>query len=163
MSHNIKTIRFEVLPKKEIMIIKPLWNQLNQIHSEKSEYFCRVFEQTSFEIRITQFKKVTNKNFRLEVIFDNDLLIGYSISTIERKAKIGSIESIYIKDDYRRLGLGMKLVNTSKQWQLEQGCSKLSLAILVGNEEVLQFYIKAGYYPRTLMMSYIQTEYAKES
>jgi ribosomal protein S18 acetylase RimI-like enzyme len=58
------------------------------------------------------------------------------------------IESLYVLADYRHCGIARELTEKSLNWLIENGCQSIELDVAVGNEEVLPFYEKFGFYPR---------------
>ncbi len=57
----------------------------------------------------------------------------------------GWIYSIAVSSDYRKQGLGSKLLSFAEEKLLNIGCMKINLQIMEGNETVEKFYLSNGY------------------
>jgi ribosomal protein S18 acetylase RimI-like enzyme len=57
----------------------------------------------------------------------------------------GWIYSLAVLPDFRRRGLGSRLVQHAEEQLRLLGCPKINLQIMNGNEEVESFYRKLGY------------------
>ncbi len=149
-------IEIQVLDIKDINLIKPLWEELNSMHKKKSTYFSDDFSNFSFEKRK---QKLTQKDKVLILICrkkDNNEVIGYCISSITNDSE-GEIDSIYIKPGYRKERLGSKLMNKSMDWFAKENVTNVEILVAHGNEEVLSFYEKFGFYPRTYKLKNINS------
>jgi ribosomal protein S18 acetylase RimI-like enzyme len=127
--------------------IKCLWEELNKVHLAKSPYFKESFARNTFDARKGALLASAQKG-RLHVIlaYDNSLLVGYCVSSILEEA--GEIDSIYVSDDYRNRGIASSLMEKSLAWLNQNNSKKTVIKVAVGNEEVLSFYAKHGFYPR---------------
>ena len=96
---------------------------------------------------------------RIDLASDADTgeLVGYCISTISRDRQ-GEIESIYIEPDYRESGIGDNLMKRTLRWMDECSVTKKVLGVGVGNEDVIAFYSRYSFYPRTTVLEQIETE-----
>jgi ribosomal protein S18 acetylase RimI-like enzyme len=57
----------------------------------------------------------------------------------------GWLYSLAVLPDYRKLGIGSRLVQHAEKHLKEMGCPKINLQIMNGNEQVESFYRKLGY------------------
>ena len=130
--------------------IAPLWEELKRYHVEKSRYFSKDMKARRFEARKNDLTSKA-KHLRVDIVIDskekND--IGYCISTINDSNR-GEIDSIFIREPYRRHGLGKKLTEMALAWLDDQGVVDNSLYVASGNDEVINFYKIFGFYPRTI-------------
>lgn len=95
-------------------LVQPLWEKLNKYHENNSSYFSNKFKIFKFETRKDKFINVEGLELKIDIIRDKDksAYIGYCISTIN-KDLIGEIESLFIEKEYRKYGLGDKLMKRS--------------------------------------------------
>ncbi|KOA19415.1 acetyltransferase (GNAT) family protein [Clostridium homopropionicum DSM 5847] len=130
----------------EIGLIQPLWEQLNLVHLDKSVYFKSKYEKFTFKQRIESInKKAQTGIIKLDMLLDKDTenYIGYCLSSIEDN--LGEIESIYIENNYRKLGLGGKLMKSSLKWFKDHQVINISIGVAYGNDEALPFYRSFGF------------------
>ena len=151
MNYQIKR-----LDTRELDIIQPLWEKLNQLHFNLSPDFKNRYKEMSWEKRKT---KLTDKSEELMidiVLDDKDSLIGYCISSIDKtNHKAGEIDSVYIEESHRNAGLGKLLINNAIEWLTMKGTTEQKLAVGVGNEKVLDFYRQFNFYPLQLILQRI--------
>ena len=135
-----------------------LWKKLNKHHKNNSKHFLKKFSKFTFEARkkglIDRAKKGLMK---IEIARDveKNKNIGYCISTINDR-NIGEIESLYIEPDYRKLGIGNKFMKNALDWMKLNKVKSICIGVSVGNEEVLSFYEKYGFLPRTIILEQVE-------
>lgn len=143
-------IHYKILAKKDIHRIKPLWEQLNDLHQQDSVHFKDHFSTFTFEKRVKAFEHIIEDNLHIIVALDDSKeegkMVGYCLSTI--KDTIGEIDSIYLDSGYRGQGIGEKLAKTAFTWIQNKNPSRILVAVSFGHDEVIPFYQKLGFYPR---------------
>lgn len=131
----------------ELDLIKSLWEKLNQLHMQDSIYFKEHYKTNTFEKRCKKFWQKDKKDIKIEIVEDEDaVIIGYCISTLE-KAK-GEIESLFIEEKFRKNRLGNMLISNAIKWLKERRCNTILVSVADGHEDVFDFYMKNGFYPR---------------
>lgn len=130
----------------KINCLKSLWNELNNIHKQQSRYFKEHYKNFTFEDRFSKFFKYESNNIKIDVIKDKEKYVGYCISTI--KDNYGELDSLFVASKYRKYGYGQKLGERSISWLKNNNCQKIVVSVAEGNESVLDFYKKLGFYPR---------------
>lgn len=131
--------------------VKPLWDELKCYHKEVSHKFSKHLELLRFEDRKEKFIK-SNK-IKIDLIKDenNNQYIGYCVTSIN-KENTGEIESLYISEEYRKYGLGDKLMKRSLNWLDNNKVVTKTIVVAEGNEEVLGFYEKYGFYKKRIVL-----------
>ena len=132
--------------------IAPLWEELNKYHMEKSIYFSEDIKLRQFE---TRKNAIVSKAIHLRADIVMDLKekrdIGYCVSTIN-DSNMGEIDSIFIREQYRRNGIGRKLIETALAWLDDHGVVGKLLSVGSGNDEVINFYKIFGFYPAAVYL-----------
>lgn len=101
----------------------------------------------TFEKRCEKFLSMDTKDIYIEVVEDEkQSIIAYCISTMEKE--VGEIDSLFIEEEYRKNGLGKKLIRNATKWLKSKRCKRILLAVADGHEDVFNFYMKNGFYPR---------------
>lgn len=136
--------------------IKPLWEKLNKYHEVKSIYFSDKYKNNTFEKRKSKFVSNNNLKVRIDLIKDieKNLYIGYCISTIDIELT-GEIDSLFIEEEYRKDGLGDKLMKEAIEWLDLNKVKTKVIAVAEGNEGVLEFYKRYGFYKRRIVLEQI--------
>ena len=138
-----------------IDLIQPLWILLNEHMRERATTFRSHFEQITFDDRKKHFEKVAATGLlRVDLAFDqlqNGRYVGYCVSSLSPEM-VGEIESIFIREGYRSLGIGSTLVNRALAWFGENGSVRNRVSVSDGNEAAWSFYKKFGFYPRMMVL-----------
>lgn len=88
---------------------------------------------------------------QLFIAVDDNETVGYAyvrIITTSDSSDIyteASISGIYVKEKFRKQGIGTKLINEAKKWCINKGVTYLKLNVLEGNSTALNLYKKLGF------------------
>jgi len=127
--------------------IEDMWKELKKVHQDKSPYFKNYYKEFSFQKRKEQLNLDAQKGKLFLIIAKiNNEKIAYCISSV--KENIGEIDSIYVKNEFRKRNIGKILLEKSLNWIKSKGPEKIVVNISIGNEEVFDFYFKYGFKPR---------------
>jgi len=142
-----KEISYYDIEAKNLDVIKPLWEKLNQYHQETSKYFKQKFYTFTFEDRVNRF--ITNDNdelIKISIAKDTskDLTVGYCISKIN-KSNTGEIESLFVESDYRGKYIGDFFMKDALEWFKEKEVRSVSIGVAYGNDNAIHFYKKYGF------------------
>lgn len=129
--------------------VRDLWCKLNKYHGDNSRYFSDRFKTYKFEDRKEALiEKAKKGKIRIDLVKDEktNKKIGYCISTIDHK-NIGEIDSIYLEKEFRGFAVGDKLMENASDWLQSNGVNSIKIGVSVGNEDVISFYSRYGFYP----------------
>ena len=91
---------------------------------------------------------------QLLVATDGDTIVGFVGYDRSRDAKtrstVGEIWAIYVAPSYWRTGVGLALWDGARDGLKEEGCTQVTLWVLLGNERALQFYEHAAGFKREM-------------
>lgn len=149
-------IKYTFGSKEILELVKPMWDKLNNYHKENSINFKSHFESLSFERKVKRLEADSNLEIMVILVknLSKDIYLGYSISIVT-KDKVGEIDSIYVDQDYRKYGIGKRLMNESIAWLNSKDVNKKILYVANGNENVFDFYGKCGFYPKMILLEEI--------
>lgn len=136
-----------VFGKEDLLdCVKPLWQELNKLHLEKTPRFQGFYANNTFEARKAALLSTAQKG-RLSVIlaYDAAIVVGYCIASVVGDA--GEIDSIFVASAYRKMGIAGNLMDKALNWLKERNPKGMVIKVSVGNEEVFGFYAKYGFYP----------------
>ncbi|GFZ31707.1 N-acetyltransferase [Clostridium zeae] len=135
-------------------LVRPLWQMLNELHKEKSKDFQNQYISFTFEER--KKKLMVSKHMHIDIIADSsNKYIAYCISTIDSEL-VGEVDSLFIKEDARKLGLGDELLKRSLSWMENNNVRKKIITVAAGNEDVINFYNKYGFKKRRIILEYVE-------
>ncbi|WP_175989243.1 GNAT family N-acetyltransferase [Bacillus sp. Marseille-Q1617] len=154
---------FEILPEEEIDCLRESCNELMEFQQSVASIRPELFDDMSFETRLVPSIEKAIHNYTV-VVKDADQIIGYVYSNISpketysndfaaffdlssvSKPNVGCLSQFYIKEGYRKYGIGSKLFMMSMDW-LKQYNDIEDIFIFVsnGNSNALEFYKRKGF------------------
>ncbi len=147
-------IEYRTTDAKDLELIRPLWEKLNEHHRHVATMFRSYYERTTFNDRKANFEKIAAAgSLRLDLAFDPEVgrYVGYCISSLSQE-KTGQIESIFVERVYRSLGIGSALVARALAWLDANGSVRNRVFVATGNERAWDFYRKVRFYPRMTVL-----------
>ncbi|BDZ69915.1 GNAT family N-acetyltransferase [Methanobacterium petrolearium] len=147
-------VRFIDTGPEALGLVQPLWEKLNKHHLNQKSDFQEYYANFTFpERKEVLLKKSNNKDMLISLAEDKDLgiLVAYCITTISRENE-GEIDSIYVEEKYRSLGVGRELMKRSLMWMDEKGTKIRKVMVAIGNQEAVSFYEGYGFHPRALRL-----------
>ena len=146
-------ITYKELEIDDVSRIEPLWKELITYLKEKSKLHKQEYVNKTFEGRMKgYYDKISNGYYRILVAKDESKDIAYCLSSIT-KDKIGEIDSLYINPLYRNKGIGEYLIKDAFMFFDQHQTVKDIVQASEGNEEVLSFYEKQGFFMRYYTLS----------
>lgn len=149
-------IKYTFTDESEIDQIRPLWEGLNRLMGERTIHFKGHFAAMTWQKRRSElFKKAGCGQLRLDIALDAEAAVGYLVSSLSSE-KLGTVESIFVSEAYRGLGIGESLMTRALTWMDENGAAEKVLEVTVGNEQVYGFYGRFGFMPRQTLLKQIK-------
>ena len=156
-------LKFEVLPVEKSEYCRDLCNELMAFQKSKAHIKPDLFDNMRFETRMTPSINSSKHNY-IVVVKDDDNIVGYVYSNISAKETysndfatffdlssvhkndVGCLSQFYIKEKYRKSGVGSVLFKMSMDW-LKQFDNVEDYFIFVsnGNDNALEFYKGKGF------------------
>lgn len=138
---------------EEVEILRRPLDKLHEYHNSKSEYFSGSYPRITFKERIEEYRKnAKSGDYKIELLIEVETnnIIGFCIAY--SKKVNGKIEVLFVDEEHRRTGLGVKLMSSAMEWFKENNINEIELTVVYGNEAV-SFYEKLGFYPRSIIMN----------
>ncbi|MCM3768343.1 GNAT family N-acetyltransferase [Neobacillus niacini] len=155
-------IKYESIPIEKAYSCKELCNELMVFQKSKAKITPELFDDMNFETRMLPSIKSAIDN-QIVVVRDGDKIVGYVYSNISPKEvysndfatffdlssvnrnNVGCLSQFYIKEEYRRYGIGSVLFDISMKW-LNQFDDIEDYFIFVSNgNDALEFYKRKGF------------------
>ncbi|HTX43640.1 MAG TPA: GNAT family N-acetyltransferase [Methanocella sp.] len=155
------TIEYMETDERDLDLIKPLWEQLNEHHRKLSPHFSSHYEAFTFERRKDGLLHKTRDGLMhicLAKDADSGICVGYSVSSLLNDGghPVGEVESIYVDGPYRAKGIGDALMRKALEWMDTHGAATKKVSVGAGNEDVLPFYARYGFCVRTTTLEQIK-------
>jgi GNAT superfamily N-acetyltransferase len=156
-------LTFEVITEDQAESCRDLCNELMAFQKSKAYIKPELFDGMNFDTRMVPSLKSAIHNY-IVIVKDGDQPVGYVYSNISPKEaysndfatffdlssvsqpNVGCLSQFYIKEDYRKYGVGSELFKMSMDW-LKQFDEVGVLFIFVsnGNANALEFYKHKGF------------------
>lgn len=170
----MKTFTFETVKPEDIQQCKELCNELMAFQKAKAIIYPENFSFMNFDTRMKKSHEKALDSQTI-IVKDNGIPFGYVFSTIdlveigdkaaapdwapkaenslgfypewvEVPQKIGCLSNLYLKDEYRKMGLGLKLFEMTMAWlESFSDVNLIFVYISNGNADALSFYLNHGF------------------
>ena len=161
-------IHYEIISDDNIICVKDLCNELMAYQKSKAYIHPEWFDNMCFETRLIPSVKNAKANFII-VAKDNDEIIGYAYSNIcpkytysggfatlepvnffdfdsVKNDDVGCLSQFYIRDAYRKTGIGTVLFEKSIEWLSSfNSIDDIFIFVSNGNDNALNFYVDKGF------------------
>jgi GNAT superfamily N-acetyltransferase len=137
--------------------IRPLWEKLRAHYSPLLSRFGDETPPFIFEPRKQEILgKAAPGKTRIELvsIVSESVDIAYCVSTVSPGGR-GEIDSMFVEERCRGRGIGSELVRHALAWMESAEASSKVVTIAYAKEEVLAFYRRFGFHPRTILLQQI--------
>lgn len=125
-----------------IQIIPAIKDDIQAIAKLEDESYKHGYFK-ALQIGESLFSDANNKVFAAKDDEKKDKLIGYvEISLKDIDAKIGFLA---VSKEYRRSGIGKRLVEKAIDWAEDEECEKISLEVQADNVAAIMLYSKLGF------------------
>ena len=141
-------ITYSDLDKQELFRLKFLWLKNSRYHSDKSEYFNDSFDASMFQKRVYSWNRAAS--LIITVAQKDENIIAFCISSIYEE--YGNIESLFVRSDFRKQGIGKRLVLKHIDWFHKNNCQRIEVSTVYHNQEAIEFYKSVGMFPKTITM-----------
>ena len=84
-------------------------------------------------------------------------VVGYLASRLSegtslRPVRVATLESMYVREEFRVQGVGAKLVEKFLSWAEEREAQRASVMAYVANRDAVRFYEREGFSPKSLSL-----------
>ncbi|RLQ97467.1 GNAT family N-acetyltransferase [Falsibacillus albus] len=156
-------LTYEVIPDEQIELCRDACNELMAFQKSKARIKPELFDNMSFETRLLPSIRNAVHNHTV-IVKDGEEIVGYVYSNVSpkeaysnefaiffdlssvSKRNVGCLSQFYIKDQYRKYGVGSKLFNLSMEWLKQfEDVEDYFIYVSNGNENALEFYKRKGF------------------
>lgn len=95
---------------------------------------------------------VISDNGAVFIYFYKDIPAGFAQCSLRHdyvegteSSPVGYLEGIFVKDEYRKRGIGKKLLIQCEEWAKSKGCSEFASDCELNNTESLKFHLQLGF------------------
>jgi len=124
-----------------------------QRHMEASNpKVWRITEEGQAHLREDTEQKVVDEGGRMVVAVKDEKLIGVAYGEVSHRTDytpniIGQISIVYVREEFRRQGVGRRLVEELCQFFSSEEVEEVTLNYVIGNKEAEGFWTALGFEP----------------
>ena len=136
--------------------------------AEDFESLCdmnqKLYPSMEKTLLVRMLKDMTrSENYRILMATDGSGSIGFSVISIRTdyvegadRSPTGYLEAIYVEPEYRKEGIGKKLVELGEQWCKENGCSQIGSDTWISHEKARAFHRKLGFWEEDELVHFLK-------
>ncbi len=142
----------------DIAIVQEFGSKL--LNFERRNFDSSLDENWAFsdEAKQKYLDAIHNKYVSIAEI--NNQPVGFLVGNViaptnnsARQIKQANLQNIYVDENFRKTGLGKKLIEEFKQYCENNGVVRLNVSVLAANTIATDFYCNNGFKPRSLNLS----------
>ena len=103
------------------------------------------------------------ENYRIFMAKDRGNNVGFSVISIRTdyvegadRSPTGYLEAIYVEPEYRKEGVGKRLVELGEEWCKENGCSQIGSDTWISHEKARAFHRKLGFWEEDELVHFLK-------
>jgi len=128
--------------------------------SEENLPALAAIENACFKVEVFSRRRIRYLLSRSKSIFlvalDKEKVVGYIVVLLRKHLGLARGYSLCIHPDYRRLGVGGKLLEKAEELLMDMGYRKITLEVGIDNTPALNLYIGKGYSVDKLLPKYYE-------
>ncbi len=101
--------------------------------------------------------------YHFYLLKDDKRYVGFILLSLRHEhvegaesSPVAYVEGIYIRDGYKRKGLGHMLIQKAEEWARTKGCSQLGSDVEIGNDRSIAFHEKMGFNEENRIVCYMK-------
>jgi ribosomal protein S18 acetylase RimI-like enzyme len=115
-------------------------------------HFATYYENLDFEERIRKLSRPgVRADIQIAVDGASGRIAGYALASVDLEGT-GELDSFFVLEEFRRLGIGEQLLARSIAWMKRQGAREMTILTAYENREALDLYARLGFYPRLIQL-----------
>jgi GNAT superfamily N-acetyltransferase len=129
-----------------------LWLLNGEYHRRLDEQYYQFRRTAGTEFGHYLLRALNDPNLRvLSGVTDDDEVVGLALATLQRRPPVmleewyGFVDTLLVREDHRRQGLGRMLVQDLVAWFREKGARTVELSMAAKNELGDQFWSALGF------------------
>lgn len=105
------------------------------------------------DMRLEMEEFLSKENTMIALCFDGSTPAGFAMCALRHdfvegteSSPVGYLEGIFVKEAYRRQGVGESLLRYCELWAKEKGCTEFGSDCELDNTDSLHFHLKVGFF-----------------
>ncbi|WP_372998742.1 aminoglycoside 6'-N-acetyltransferase [Lutispora sp.] len=105
-----------------------------------------------YDLEKEMINSIISENGAVFIYYDENIPVGFAQCSLRydyvegtESSPVGYLEGIYVKDEYRKRGIGKKLLMQCEEWAKSKGCSEFASDCELNNTESFKFHLQLGF------------------
>lgn len=139
------------IKKADITYLKDIQNLNNELFElEYSNFDPALRVGWTFEQEGTKYFTNMLNNEIVYIALYKNIVVGYLAGSINIQGSyvtksLAEIDNMFVLEEYRKYGIGTKLINTFKEYCLKNKIEELKVTASAKNANAIKFYMKNGF------------------
>jgi ribosomal protein S18 acetylase RimI-like enzyme len=144
-------IKIEEAKRKDIKSIVELGKEMADFHQRVDDYYVSGNEaENSFKKRLGEI--LSERGAKVLIAKAKNRILAYGIAFIEKPKtyikpkKIGHLTDLYVREKYRKKGIGRQMFNKFLEWFKTYSIKHIELSVDAKNKIAIAAYKKYGFF-----------------
>jgi GNAT superfamily N-acetyltransferase len=141
---------YRIATVKDIDDIVSLWNESRLYHEELDSRLSMV-DNADLKVRDYYHEQLTSEDAMFYIASGNGVSIGYVCAQIQKASPVhlvqrfGLVDGLFVRSNYRRMGVGTGLFGLAKEWFRKRGITLIQLSVASRNQVGVLFRERCGF------------------
>jgi len=143
------------------MTVEPI--STNNIR-DLAQLMLELWPDSSFDEELESCMIILNNDNDVSyLIKDKDTYIAFIHLTVRfdyvegaNSSPVAYIEGLYVKENWRHLGIGKKMIDLGTEWGQQKGCKQLASDTELNNDTSIEFHKKLGFLETNRIVCFIK-------
>jgi ribosomal protein S18 acetylase RimI-like enzyme len=142
-------IRINAAEADDLPALEPLWKELYAHQAEKG--MLLKIPDDGYEQWRRSFSSILGRFAAIFQATDGENMLGFlacrvrSLPAYFGGFPVGFVSEVYVREAYRRHGVGRQLIDAALAWFAEQGIDRVELQVIVSNTGAIEAYRRLGW------------------
>ncbi len=146
----MEIIEYRIAVEGDIDAIMSLWQESRMYH-EKLDSRLSMVPDAASKVQGYCQEQLSSDSASYVLAIEDQQPIGYISVQLQKGPpvfeypQIGFIDGLYVKDEYRRRGIGKKLVSLALEWLQDKAIVRIQLTVAALNQGGIDFWKNCGF------------------
>ena len=112
----------------------------------------KMWDSTVSELTASFADSVNSENTVFFIAYQDNLTVGFAQCQLRHDyvegtetSPVGYLEGIFVREEFRCLGIASRLLNECQNWAKAKGCTEFASDCEINNDDSLKFHLKTGF------------------
>ena len=143
-------MEYRIAHVNDIDAIISLWQEA-RIYHEELDPRLMMLPDAATQVQDYYHEQISSEDAAFYLAFEKQVPVGYICAQLQKRApvykysQVGFIDGLFVKEEFRRIGVGKKLVELALSWFQEREIDRIQLNVASLNQPGIDFWKKCGF------------------